>query len=73
MLLDLEDPLRVIGILDEPLIIPTDKERDGYVPNVVYTCGAMIHEGYVYIPFATSDTMTRFATVSLDRLLDRLM
>ena len=73
MLLDLEDPLRVIGILDEPLIMPREKERDGYVPNVVYTCGAMIHQGYVYIPFATSDTMTRFATVSLDRLLDRLM
>jgi predicted GH43/DUF377 family glycosyl hydrolase len=73
MLLDLEDPLRVIGILDEPLIMPKDKERDGYVPNVVYTCGAMIHKGYVYIPFATSDTMTRFATVSLDRLLARLM
>jgi predicted GH43/DUF377 family glycosyl hydrolase len=73
MLLDLEDPLRVIGILDEPLIMPREKERDGYVPNVVYTCGAMIHEGFVYIPFATSDTMTRFATVSLDRLLDRLM
>ena len=73
MLLDLEDPLRVIGILDEPLIMPREKERDGYVPNVVYTCGAMIHQGYVYIPFATSDTMTRFATVSLDRLLDRLL
>ncbi len=72
MLLDLEDPLRVIGILDKPLIVPKDKERDGYVPNVVYTCGAMIHKEYVYIPFATSDTMTRFATVSLDRLLDRL-
>lgn len=73
MLLDLEDPLRVIGILNEPLILPSDKERDGYVPNVVYTCGAMIHKGYLYIPFATSDTMTRFATVSLDQLLARLM
>jgi predicted GH43/DUF377 family glycosyl hydrolase len=72
MLLDLEDPLRVIGILDDPLIMPRDKERDGYVPNVVYTCGAMIHQDHVYIPFATSDTMTRFATVPLDRLLDPL-
>jgi predicted GH43/DUF377 family glycosyl hydrolase len=73
MLLDLEDPLRVIGMLDEPLIMPKEGERDGYVPNVVYTCGAIIHEEFVYVPFAVSDTMTRFATVSLGRLLDRLM
>ncbi|MHB0957167.1 MAG: glycoside hydrolase family 130 protein [Pirellulaceae bacterium] len=73
MLLDLEDPLKVIGVLDEPLITPTEKERDGYVPNVVYTCGAMLHNGDVYIPFATSDTATRFAAVSLERLLDRLV
>jgi predicted GH43/DUF377 family glycosyl hydrolase len=73
MLLDLEDPLEVIGTLDEPLIMPTEEERDGYVPNVVYTCGAMIHNGHVYIPFATSDTATRFATVELDRLLEHLV
>jgi predicted GH43/DUF377 family glycosyl hydrolase len=73
MLLDLDDPLEVIGILDEPLITPTEKERDGYVPNVVYSCGAMIHNGQVYVPFATSDTATRFATVELDRLLERLV
>ena len=73
MLLDLEDPLKVLGILDEPLIMPEEQDRDGYVPNVVYTCGAMIHKGYLYIPFATSDTTTRFATVRLDQLLDRLM
>ena len=63
----------MIGILDEPLIVPTEEERDGYVPNVAYTCGAMIHNGQVYNPFATSDTATRFASVSLDRLLDRLV
>ena len=51
----------------------TEKERDGYVPNVVYTCGAMIHNGQLYIPFATSDTMTRFASVSLQKLLERLV
>ena len=73
MLLDLDDPLKVIGVLDEPLIMPSEKERDGYVPNVVYSCGAMIHDGQVYIPFGTSDTATRVATVSLDRLLDRLV
>lgn len=73
MLLDLDDPLRVIGILDEPLIMPTENERDGYVPNVVYSCGAMIHQEQIYIPFAISDKATRLATVSLDQLLDRLV
>jgi predicted GH43/DUF377 family glycosyl hydrolase len=73
MLLDLNDPLKVIGCLDEPLITPTERERDGYVPNVAYTCGAMIHHGHLYVPFATSDMITRFAMVSLDSLLDRLI
>ena len=73
MLLDLNDPLKVIGSLDEPLLTPTEHERDGYVPNVVYTCGSMIHNGQLYLPFATSDMITRFASVSLDRLLERLM
>ena len=53
--------------------MPTEQERDGYVPNVVYTCGAMIHNGHLYIPFATSDQVTRFAYVSLARLLERLV
>jgi predicted GH43/DUF377 family glycosyl hydrolase len=73
MLLDLDDPTRVVGMLQEPLIIPTEKERDGYVPNVVYTCGAMIHDKQLYIPFSTSDTVTRFGMVSVDALLDRLV
>jgi predicted GH43/DUF377 family glycosyl hydrolase len=72
MLLDRDDPQRIIGALDEPLIVPTEKERDGYVPNVAYTCGAMIHRDQLYIPFATSDTTTRFGMVSVERLLDRL-
>ena len=70
MLLDLNDPLKVIGCLDEPLITPTEKERDGYVPNVAYSCGAMIHNGRLYLPFATSDMITRMAMVSLDSLLE---
>jgi predicted GH43/DUF377 family glycosyl hydrolase len=73
MLLDLNDPLKVIGCLDEPLITPTEKERDGYVPNVAYSCGAMIHNGRLYLPFATSDMITRIAMVSLDSLLNRLI
>ncbi len=73
MLLDLNDPLKVIGCLDEPLITPTERERDGYVPNVAYSCGAMIHAGNLYLPFATSDMITRFAIVSLEALLNRLV
>ncbi|NLF08351.1 MAG: glycosidase [Pirellulaceae bacterium] len=73
MLLDINDPTKVIGCLDKPLITPTEKERDGYVPNVAYSCGAMIHNGYLYLPFATSDRITRIAMVSLDSLLNRLM
>jgi predicted GH43/DUF377 family glycosyl hydrolase len=73
MLLELNDPLKVIGRLDEPLIMPTEEERDGYVPNVAYSCGAMIHNGRLYLPFATSDRITRMAMVSLDSLLNRLL
>jgi predicted GH43/DUF377 family glycosyl hydrolase len=73
MLLNRDDPREVIGVLDEPLIVPLEKERDGYVPNVVYTCGAIIHSGEVFIPFSASDTRTRFGSVSLERLLERLV
>ena len=73
MLLDLNDPLKVIGCLDEPLIAPFERERDGYVPNVAYSCGAMIHNRHLYLPFATSDMITRIAMVSLDSLLNRLI
>jgi predicted GH43/DUF377 family glycosyl hydrolase len=73
MLLDLNDPLRVLGYLDEPLLMPTEEEREGYVPNVVYTCGAMLHGDFVFIPYAMSDAATGFALVSLPALLARLV
>jgi predicted GH43/DUF377 family glycosyl hydrolase len=73
MLLDLDNPRKIIGILNEPLIVPIEAERDGYVPNVVYSCGAMIHNEKLYIPFATSDTTTRFGVVSVEQLLARLL
>jgi len=73
MLLDLDDPLKVIGSLDEPLITPTEAEREGYVPNVVYTCGAMIHGDYLYIPYAIADRATSMAYVPLEPLLERLV
>ena len=71
-LLDLEDPYRTIGRMKEPLIVPTGEERIGYVPNVVYTCGAMIHGGQLIIPYAMSDMATTFASVSLSDLVDLL-
>ena len=72
MLLDRHDPLKVIGHLDQPLLMPTEAEREGYTPNVVYTCGALVHGDYLYMPYAMSDTTTGFALLELDRLLERL-
>ena len=71
-LLDLDDPSRVIGCLKEPLLTPNEKERDGYVPNVVYTCGAMIHNNHLIIPYAMADYATGLATIELDEILDAL-
>jgi len=68
-LLDLNDPTRVIGRLREPLLSPNESEREGYVPNVVYTCGALRHGRELIIPYGMSDYATSFATVSLDELL----
>ena len=72
LLLDLDDPTRVIGRLKEPLLSPADDERSGYVPNVVYSCGAMRHGRTIVLPYGCSDAMTRIATVDLDLLLDVL-
>jgi predicted GH43/DUF377 family glycosyl hydrolase len=72
-LLDLQDPSRVIGRLREPLLAPNESEREGYVPNVVYTCGALLHGRELVIPYAMSDSATSFATVSLDELLAAML
>ena len=72
VLLDRDDPARVIGRLREPLLTPTENEWAGYVPNVVYTCGAIIHAGRVVIPYSMSDYVTSFATVDLAELLEAL-
>jgi predicted GH43/DUF377 family glycosyl hydrolase len=68
-LLDRDDPTKVIGRLREPLITPAEDEREGYVPNVVYSCGSMLHDRELIIPYAVSDFATRFATVPLDAVL----
>ncbi len=72
ILLDLDDPTKVIGQLSEPLISPTEEEREGYVPNVVYSCGSMINGDELIIPYAMSDTSSTYATVSLKELLTNL-
>ena len=71
-LLDLNNPEIEIGRLEEPLIIPNPDEREGYVPNVVYSCGSIIHNGELIIPYGLSDHSSSFATVNLAMLLDRL-
>ena len=68
-LLDRQDPAKVIGRLREPLLKPAEAEREGYVPNVVYSCGALVHNREVILPYAMADYATNFATVSLDELL----
>jgi predicted GH43/DUF377 family glycosyl hydrolase len=72
LLLDLDDPSQVIGALPEPLMSPTTAEREGYVPNVVYSCGALLHDDQLLLPYGASDSAVRFAFVDLPRLLDRL-
>jgi predicted GH43/DUF377 family glycosyl hydrolase len=71
-LLDLENPEKEIGRLSTPLLSPNEKEREGYVPNVVYSCGAMIHNGSLILPYAMSDYASTYATVDLDELLAEL-
>lgn len=72
ILLDLDDPRRVIGALSRPLLIPSDDERDGYVPNVVYSCGALITDETLVLPYAFADSAVGVALVDLPELLGRL-
>jgi predicted GH43/DUF377 family glycosyl hydrolase len=68
-LLDRDDPSKVIGRLREPLLKPNQSEREGYVPNVVYTCGTLLRQGQLIIPYGMADHTTGFATVPLDEVL----
>jgi predicted GH43/DUF377 family glycosyl hydrolase len=70
--LDLDDPTRVLGRLREPLLSPAADERDGYVPNVVYSCGALVHAGTLVLPYGIGDSAIGLATVPLPELLDAL-
>jgi predicted GH43/DUF377 family glycosyl hydrolase len=73
ILLDLEEPEHLIGALSEPLLMADDAEREGYVPNVAYSCGSMLHGGTLVLPYGCSDSSVRIATVSLSLLLERLI
>jgi predicted GH43/DUF377 family glycosyl hydrolase len=72
VLLDLHDPTQVIGRLREPLLSPEGNEREGYVPNVVYSCGSLLHNNELILPYAMSDKATAVASVSLPKLLAAL-
>ena len=72
VLLDREDPTQVIGRLHEPLLAPEGADREGYVPNVVYSCGSMVHGRELILPFAVSDLASTIISVSLDELLAKL-
>jgi len=72
LLLDLDDPRRVVGQLREPLLVPEEGEREGYVPNVVYSCGAMANGNDLILPYGMSDGAVGIAVIDLPQLLARL-
>ena len=72
ILLDLNDPSIIIGRLDKPILEADEAEREGYVPNVVYTCGLLLHGDVLIIPYAVSDSATGFATIELNEILNEL-
>jgi len=71
-LLDLQDPARVMGRLELPLLAPREEEREGYVPNVVYSCGSIILNGELIIPYAISDSESHVASIPVAELLEKL-
>ena len=72
-LFDINNPTIELGRLKEPLLVPNEDERDGYVPNVVYSCGSIIHGDKLILPYAVSDHASSYATVNVNELLDELL
>lgn len=73
ILLDLDDPTQVIGSLEQPMLIANDEEREGYTPNVVYSCGALLLNGAILLPYAGSDCFVKFAFIDVSGLLGALV
>jgi predicted GH43/DUF377 family glycosyl hydrolase len=73
MLLDLDNPERVVADLPEGLLGPDEIEREGYVPNVVYSCGGLVHDGRFWLPYGASDDRVGFASISMDVLLNAMV
>ena len=69
LLLDKNDPSKVLARSREPLLDPEPTEREGYVPNVVYTCGSIRHRDLIILPYAVSDTFSNFATIKIAALM----
>jgi len=72
-LFKLDDPSVEIGRLKEPILVPNQDEREGYVPNVVYSCGGIINNGKLILPYGLSDYSSSFATIDLNPLLDKVI
>jgi predicted GH43/DUF377 family glycosyl hydrolase len=72
VLLDLDNPARMLAALSTPLMVPDESERDGYVPNVVYSCGPLLHRDWLMIPYGAADATIGLAIVNLREILDRL-
>ena len=73
MLLALEEPERVLADLPYGLLEPDEVEREGYVPNVVYSCGGLVHDGRFWLPYGASDVRLGFASITLDRLIEQMV
>ena len=71
--MDKKDPSKVLARSREPLVRPEPTEREGYVPNVVYTCGAMRHGDQIILPYAISDTFSNFATIKIAALMQAVL
>ena len=72
MLLDKRDPSKVLAHSREPLVRPEPSEREGYVPNVVYACGALKHNDQIILPYVVSDTFSNFATLKILALMQAM-
>lgn len=72
-LLDKKDPSKVLGRTGQPLLTPLNETREGYVPNVVYTCGGLVFRRMLFLPYGVADSSVRFCTIAIDDLLKTMI